>query len=151
MPRGPNVLAVPPKPRQWSFTIGRAIASANAHVVNGNHAATASKYRAVRNRWAADLKIMKRHHAIPDATGQRLVTITRLMGAGQREFDFDNLVAGCKSLVDAMKPTATRRGRQVLGSSLLVDDGPAHVTVTYQQERAADGKPGTRIELEDLP
>jgi hypothetical protein len=135
---------------KWILVIPRAVPSGNDHLVNGNHAATASKYRAVRNRWAADLRIMKRVYGVPDATGKRLVTITRLMGAGQREFDYDNLVAGCKSLVDAMKPTATRRGRQVLGSSLLVDDGPAHVTVTYQQERAGDGKPGTRIEVEDI-
>jgi hypothetical protein len=134
----------------WRFIVPRALASANAHVVNGNHAATAARYRTFRNVWAADLRACKAANRIPDATGKRLVTITRLMGKGQRPFDYDNLVAGAKPVVDAMKPPANRRGRRTDGASLIVDDGPAYVRVTYEQERSADGRPGTLITVEDV-
>lgn len=135
----------------WRFLVPRSIPSANAHIVNGNHAGTAHKYRTFRNVWAADLRVCKQSLKIPDATGKRLVTICRLMGKGQREYDYDNLVAGAKAVVDAMKPSASRRGRQVLGASLIVNDDPAHVVVTYLQERAATGQPGTLITIEDVP
>ena len=135
----------------WRILIPRSIPSANAHIVNGNHAATAYRYRAFRNVWAADLRTCKQSLRIPDATGKRLVTITRMMGKGQREYDYDNLVAGAKAVVDAMKPPANRRGRQVNGASLIVNDDPKHVLVTYTQERSALGEPGTLITIEDVP
>ena len=134
----------------WRFLVPRSIPSANAHIVNGNHAGTASKYRSFRNVWAADLRTCKQVLKIPDATGKRLVTITRLMGKGQREYDYDNLVAGSKAVVDAMKPTSSRCGRQTLGASLIVDDDPASVLVTYLQEKADNGQPATLITIEDV-
>jgi hypothetical protein len=135
----------------WRFLVPRSIPSANAHIVNGNHAGTAHKYRTFRNVWANDLRVCKQSLGIPNATGKRLITITRLMGKGQREYDYDNLVAGSKPVLDAMKPSASRRGRQMLGAFLIVDDGPNDVQVTYLQERAANGQPGTLITVEDVP
>jgi hypothetical protein len=133
----------------WTFTIPRSVPSANAHIVNGNHHATASKYRSFRNVWARDLATLKMVHRIPPATGKRLVTIERLWGAGQRAYDYDNLVTGCKALVDAMKPPKKYHARVVPGASLIVDDSPAHVTVTYLQQRAEDGIPSTRITISE--
>lgn len=133
----------------WILLIPRAIPSANAHVINGNHKATASKYRAFRNVWARDLATLKMAHRIPTATGKRMVTVERLWGAGQRAYDYDNLVAGAKPLVDAMKPSKVYRARVVSGAALIIDDSPAHVTVTYTQERAPDGVPATRITISE--
>ena len=134
----------------WTFTIPRAIPSANAHIVNGNHRATAGKYRRFRNVWAQDFRTAALSLRIPAATAKRHVTITRLIGKGQREYDYDNLVAGSKAVVDAMKPPVRRRGVPVMGASLIVDDGPAHVLVTYLQERAVDGVAATRIVIEEV-
>ena len=61
------------------------------------------------------------------------ITITRIMGPRQREFDHDNLVGGCKSLVDAMK------GR------LIKDDTAEYVSVKYRQVEGERG--GTIIEV----
>lgn len=134
----------------WTFTVPRSIPSANAHMVNGNARASAARYRAFRDRWTADLSSLRVANRIPPAVRHRTVTVTRLMGKGQREFDYDNLVAGAKAVIDAMKPAHMRRGCLVAGASLLVDDSPRWVTVTYLQERAADGRAATRITIEDI-
>jgi hypothetical protein len=66
------------------------------------------------------------------------VTITRVMAAGEREFDDDNLVGGAKGLRDALKRLKWIR-----------DDNREWLEVEYRQEKAGPGqRPGTRIRLE---
>jgi hypothetical protein len=66
------------------------------------------------------------------------VTITRLMSAGERAFDRDNLIGGTKSLMDALKR-----------EKWIHDDSEKWVEVEYRQEKAGPGqRPGTRIRLE---
>lgn len=49
------------------------------------------------------------------------VLITRIWGRGERAFDRDNLIGGCKSLVDAMN------------GLLIEDDSPAKCSIIYSQ------------------
>lgn len=68
----------------------------------------------------------------PQAVGRRSVRIVRRYRTKRTELDHDNLVGGCKPLVDAL----VRVG-------LIEDDTPALVTVTYEQERGT----GCRVEV----
>jgi hypothetical protein len=63
--------------------------------------------------------------------GHRCVKITR---RGSRTLDHDNLVGGCKPLLDALVKVG-----------LIEDDTPELVTVEYAQERGA----GCRVEVWD--
>ena len=56
----------------------------------------------------------------PNAFATR-VRITRVWGKGERAFDVDNLIGGCKSLVDAMKVW------------LIIDDSPGKCNIVYKQ------------------
>ncbi len=52
---------------------------------------------------------------------KKRITITRIMGPKQRPFDHDNLVGGCKQLIDAMK------------GILIKDDTAEYLQATYKQ------------------
>ncbi|HEX2863046.1 MAG TPA: hypothetical protein VHN99_00645 [Deinococcales bacterium] len=65
------------------------------------------------------------------------LAVTRRFAGRQRELDHDDFVGGCKGLIDALK----RLG-------WLLDDSPAHVTVTYRQERADRSGTAVLWELE---
>lgn len=69
---------------------------------------------------------------ISPATGPRIVRIVRRYRSARYELDHDNLVGGCKPLVDALVKVG-----------LLADDTPALVHVTYEQERGT----GCRVEV----
>jgi hypothetical protein len=118
----------------WSFTIPIAMPSANAmHRRGFNH----HVYRRLRD----DILMLVQAYGrgVPAATGPRKVTLTRLIGKNGKLYDADNLVAGCKPLVDVL----VMRG-------LLQGDAPHQVVVEYQQERS--GEHGTRVELtEEMP
>lgn len=69
------------------------------------------------------------------AIGHRFVRIVR---RGPRTLDHDNLVGGCKPLVDALVKVG-----------LLADDRPGLATVTYDQERGAGCRVEVRAVLEE--
>ena len=78
----------------------------------------------------------------PVRTPVRL-TVTRVLGKGQRRFDADSLGRGnAKELIDA-----------IVAVGFLPDDGPRHVLeVTYRQD--SDSRPEksvTVIEMEPIP
>ena len=120
--------------RHWQFTLPLELESLNAHRVNSG--ATRWSYKRKRDGWAMALRATV-PRAILAANGKRRVTLTRLMGKGQRAFDRDNLVGGAKGLVDAM----VRVG-------LLLGDSAEHAEIHYDQERAAT--PGVRVLVEEL-
>lgn len=66
------------------------------------------------------------------AKGHRFVRIVRRYRSARYELDHDNLVGGCKPLVDALVKVG-----------LIEDDTPGLVTVTYEQERGT----GCRVEV----
>lgn len=131
----------------WTLTINRSIPSRN--VTSKDHWSRRSK---ARKLWAHDIGWAARELGIPEATGKRRLRITRLMGKGQKRFDEDN--HDIKALVDSLKrPTGGGRpGHQMTaGCSLIIDDSPRYLDLVLPvvDERAADGVPGTRLELED--
>lgn len=78
----------------------------------------------------------------PVRTPVRL-TVTRVLGKGQRRFDADSLGRGnAKELIDA-----------IVAVGFLPDDGPRHVVeVTYRQDdKTRPEKSVTVIEMEPLP
>lgn len=77
-------------------------------------------YRKLREQYENILR--SRMTDIDVAYGLRRVDIIRF---GSRELDHDNLVGGCKPLVDALK----RCG-------LIVDDSPRHVRINYEQRKS---------------
>lgn len=58
---------------------------------------------------------------LPEATGRVALKITSVR---HRYLDYDNLVGGCKGLVDALK----RMGA-------IIDDSPKHVEMSFAQEK----------------
>lgn len=72
-------------------------------------------------------------HLAPDE--RMRISITRLYGGSEREFDYDNLVGGCKGLVDSL--THLR---------LIRSDSPRWLERDYRQERSST--PGVRVRLE---
>ena len=125
----------------------------------------------MRNRWAHMLGMAARQAGIPLATrlphlrGEgpapsvpfRAVTITRLMGKGQRRYDdHDGLEGGAVMLRDAMQATRYRWRRGVPmpigvvpGAGIVWDDSAKWSAWTYAQERAADGVAAVRIEVSE--
>lgn len=131
----------------WTFVIPRCLPSRNERSRKHHWA-----IRKALLAWERDLLVFKQKLGIPDAAGPRRVHITRLMGKGQKTFDPRNL--DDKTLVDAMKPSRLHRTKtkvsRIPGAGLLVDDSARWATITVDQERAADGRPGTRITIEDI-
>ncbi len=75
---------------------------------------------------------------ISPAAGPRYVRIVRRHRRACDELDFDNLVGGCKPLVDALVKVR-----------LIEDDRPGLVTVTYEQARGAGCRVEVRAVLEE--
>ncbi len=131
----------------WTLTIPRCIPSRNE---------TSKQHWSARSRdikrWAKDIGWAALAGNVPQATGKRRLRIVRVMGKGQKRFDEDN--HDIKALVDSLKPPKVKRGTGAsAGCSLIVDDSPRYLDLILPvvDERAADGKPGTRIEIEDCP
>lgn len=131
----------------WTLIIDTRPPNLNDHLVNrsGGHsaafkrayAATAGRYRRVRDQWTLLIRNQMQWASCPNATGARRVVYTRIMGTREREWEFDNLVGGGKPVFDAMK----RAG-------LIVDDSVKLCMREYAQERGA--KSGLRLEVSDV-
>ncbi len=150
----------------WTFTLPIDLSSANLRIVNGKDRVAAAKYRRARDGaagmcyWRAKqsgMPMIERDHGTV-GLGRRRVTITRLIGARQRAFDDDGMVATCKGLRDAMQRPRTygkRIGEHVVqvpiaGAGIVWDDSAKWSTWVYRQERAVDGRAGVRIEVSDI-
>lgn len=140
----------------WTLIVPRRFPSTNDRLVNAGTPAQMRRYAAVRDGWAADLKILGAR--IPKPTGPRRVTLIRLLAGRERLFDDRNL--DTKAIIDAMKPERMTYARGVAGAripiglqpgaGLIIDDRPGMIDVVTRQERSADGKPGVRVEVEDI-
>lgn len=100
----------------------------------------AAKARRVKNQkrmaWEA---CVKRFGRIPTGNRQRncRITLTRIKGKGQRDFDGDNLQSGFKAIRDG------------IAKYLGVDDGSDRLEWIYQQEKGDGGKGMVRVEIAD--
>lgn len=146
----------------WTFTLAVDLPSANRHVINGKHAATAARYRQLRDRLAAAIRIEMVQLGIPSCNraGEapdrpadapfRQVVLVRLWAKGCRAWDDDNWVAAAKLLRDAcQRERIVRRGgllpRLVPGAGLVWDDSARWSSWSYAQERSHDGKPRVKV------
>ncbi len=157
----------------WTFTLPFDLKSKNRTAQSS--AAQGRIYKARRDEFAHALKVYADAAGIPryrevvpiggnDAARAawpwpfRTITITRLMGKGQRPFD--SLAGGCaEALRDAcqrayMKRNVTtvrgvKRDRVALiaGAGLVWDDSAKWSAWHYAQEKAPDGKPGVRVTI----
>ena len=144
---------------KWTLHIPITLRSANAHVVNGAHAATAAIYRRHRDACALALTVAARNAGVPTFTETsggshfRWVRLARLYTGRQREWDSDNLVTACKALRDAHQPgRMTSRGpkrRWVPGAGLVLSDGPTWSAWGYDQRR--DPRGGVEVVISDEP
>ncbi len=102
----------------------------------GSNTRGRSKYRGIRNKYVTQLS--KFTTVLPEPTTKRRVFITRQYGAKKREYDYGNLVGGCKPLLDAM-----------IKVGLIVDDRPSMLADYYFQRKSADGKDHIVILIEE--
>ena len=117
----------------WTVTIPMAIPSGN-EIKRALYHRNRGYYKRIRSDFGLLLRGLSKH--IPQATGPRQVTITRLIPKRGKSYDHDNFVAGAKPLMD-----------ELVASGLLIGDAPGQVAVTYQQEKGE--KVGTVVALED--
>lgn len=70
--------------------------------------------------------------------GRQRVTITRILGRGQRRFDTDNLHGAVKPLVDALR-----------GQNVIRDDNPAAIDLIVLEDPAnRSAGPAVRVRVE---
>lgn len=80
-----------------------------------------TKYRQIRKHWSMLVMMAKSHARIHLRTTQPVsVTIIRY---GKQPLDPDNLVGGCKVLIDALKD-----------HGLIADDSPQYLTLAVSQQ-----------------
>lgn len=89
------------------------------------------KFRSAKEKYKRAINIIGFPKEHCKAGEKRRVIITRYMTAKQRKFDRDNLIWGCKPIVDILKSRAW-----------IFEDSPKYVEVIYKQEKA-DGDSGT--------
>lgn len=138
----------------WVFFIPRPMPSKNDRLVNAGTQAQRGRYASTRAKWCTDLHTAMWMAGVPKATGPRRLSIVRLYGKGQRELDDDG--PDPKIILDAAKAvigtkTIGRLRVPMNGAGLIVDDRPGMLELSpITQERAADGRPGVRVEIEDI-
>lgn len=127
----------------WTLYLPVAIPSANVlkrSLWNGNRHA----YAKVKTAFALAAFAIAHQQKVSRAGGKRRIAITRLYWGQGKEMDHDNLVAGCKPLLDSL-----------VKLELLVDDAPAHCEVTYRQERVGEKSSNPTIvtieEMDEMP
>jgi hypothetical protein len=122
---------------RWSFRLDKRIESANTYTVNKGNSRW--RYSKARDEWALLVRALVLTVRLVRASplGKRRVTIMRHYTGRCREMDKDNLVAGCKALVDAM-----------VRETVIWRDAPAWLELHVMQERAERNE--TTVEVEEL-
>lgn len=87
---------------RWVLHLDKRLTSANLRTVNAG--TSRWRYAKERDQWGWFLKAVARSVQVVPATAhtKRRVTISRLYCGRQREMDADNLMGGCKALIDAL-------------------------------------------------
>jgi len=97
-----------------------------------------TKYRAARKHWSLLVMVAKSQakQTLLEPLARASVRVER---HGKYTLDEDNLVGGCKVLIDALKD-----------NGLIVDDSPEHLSLTVEQ-RPKSKIPRTIVTLASLP
>ncbi len=106
----------------WSIESHLEIHSANDRIVNAGP--KQGDYAKERKAWVQQFMAARMNLKIPKATAKRRVTLIRRYTGKQRAFDYGNLVAGFKPVLDAM-----------VTQTLLKNDNPDLLEDHYQQLR----------------
>jgi len=109
-------------------------ASPSMNEMKGKHW---SHYHGMRRHWSMLVLVAKTEAHVPfrDPFDKAVVRILR---EGRRLLDFDNLVGGTKVLTDSLRE-----------QRLIVDDSPAHLTITVSQRLVPrNGYPRTIVEID---
>lgn len=122
---------------RWEFVLEREVFSLNRTASNHGTRWAQAEYRIRRRHWEWAFRAARINARIPSAATRRRVTLTRLYGKRQRDYDLDNLAGGLKVAVDAM----TLEG-------LIIGDAPHQVEIHYAQERSP--LVGVRVLIEEL-
>lgn len=87
---------------RWTLALDKRLTSANLHTVNVG--ASRWRYAKERDAWQWLVKAERVNQRVVPATSasKRRVTIERVYAGRCQEMDRDNLVGGCKPLVDAL-------------------------------------------------
>lgn len=99
----------------------------NTPLISGNKIKANGKgfggyeYRKAKTKYKKSLNVHACERASP-ASLKRRVYVTRLYKKPKRAYDYDNLVWGCKPLIDVIRT-----------NGWLFDDNPKHVEVIYNQ------------------
>jgi hypothetical protein len=120
--------------RRWEFTVGAPVPSLNDHKQNDGRGWA---YRKMRDQWVAMMRFCVGRHQITRPMDKRRVLLTRLYSSPQREWDPDNLVGGCKPVIDAM-----------VKAGILLGDSRKHAEISYRQEKGETI--GVRFLVEEL-
>lgn len=129
--------------RSWVMEFRCQLPSLNK-VGSNSRGQSGRNYRNQRRSWTN--RFAREGSDIPRAETHRQVIITRQYKArtpGTRdrrsEYDYDNLVGGCKPLVDALRETG-----------LIVNDHGAVATVVYKQEPSTRASAYVLIEIQEF-
>lgn len=133
----------------WRFKIDAPLASQNRMKANTRFAS--SQHSKELNEWVGWIALNMKRNQISEATGRRVVRITREFADGFRNWDYGNLVGGLKTVVDAMTAPRKFRNKWRNGASLIVDDNAKYFIDIYEQRKAADGLPGVVFEVWEYP
>jgi len=111
-------------------------ASPSLNELKGKH--WSHHYR-LRKHWSMLVLVAKSEAHIPFGDAADKVQV-RIIREGRRLLDFDNLVGGTKILTDSLRE-----------QHLIVDDSPAHVTLTYEQRQIPKSDyPRTLVEIQKI-
>lgn len=124
---------------RWEFVLDKRIESANNRTVNAG--ATRWRYAKQRDEWtwlvrAASLRLPREPRSARPSSKRR-VTITRRYAGRCRLLDKDNLVGGCKALVDAL-----------VHEGVVHDDKPRWLELHVLQEQGERNE--THVLVEEL-
>ena len=143
----------------WTFTLLIDLRSKNRVANARDHRLSGAIKKRLRGQWTFAMRIAALAKGMPlfvvgheSSWRPRHVTITRLMGKGQRAFDRNDGMEGgdAATLRDAMQVVIRGGGHAVEGAGIVVKDDERWSTWTYAQERSGDGRPGVRVRVEDV-
>ena len=119
-----------------NFTVPTQLESPNATGYKGGKGAR-FRYAGYKKKWHAIVINMAGH---TELVQQRRLKVrgefVRVLGRGQRSYDYDNMVFSSKPIRDALK-----------FCGYCVDDSPKWLKYTCTEMRSVDGKAGTIIRL----
>lgn len=125
---------------RWSFFVDKEVQSLNAHHVNAGAKWQQAIYRRERDEWMLWMQAAKGNQMITRAQAKRRVRLVRMYTGRQRPFDVDNLIGGCKQVVDGM-----------VRAGLLRDDSKQWAEIEYDQEKAGPKeRSGLLVFIEEL-